>query len=119
MQVNEIFLIDKYAEAYEYVITNNLIIEEIEPDQFGQRQFQIQKPPAPTEKDFQLEELRSLRNWFDTEYTKQEQKLRRLHTMGLTCDNGAVPYTELINLYTEAETKRKRIQELEGVENGN
>lgn len=119
MQVNDIFLIDKYSEAYEFAIANNLTIKEIEHDQFGQRQFQIIEVPAPTEKDLQLEELQALRNWFDTEYTKQEQKLRRLHTMGLTCDNGAVPYTELINLYTEAETKRKRIQELEGVENGN
>lgn len=52
-------------------------------------------------------------DWFDGYYTEHEQKYRRLHTLGLMTDEGKDPYTALTELYAEAETKRKRIQELE------
>ena len=55
----------------------------------------------------------NLKNWFETEYSKKEQKFRRLRTLNLLCDDGSDPYNELINLYQEAETKRKRIQAIE------
>lgn len=58
-------------------------------------------------------ELSALKQWFDEEYTKNEQKFRRLNTLNLLTDNGKNPYEELINLYNEAEIKRKRIQEIE------
>lgn len=58
------------------------------------------------------EEL-NLRCWFENDYTKQEQKFRRLRTLGILCDNGDSPYDKLMELYTEAEQKRRRIQELE------
>ena len=114
MQVNEIFNIDKYSEAYEFAQTNELTIKEIDHDQFGQRQFQIVEIPAPTEEEQKQNEIAVLRKWFDVEYTKNEQKYRRLHTLGLTCDNGQKPYDALVDLYNVAETKRKRIQELGG-----
>lgn len=58
-------------------------------------------------------ELSALKQWFDEEYTKNEQKFRRLNTLNLLTDNDKNPYDELINLYIEAEIKRKRIQEIE------
>lgn len=59
------------------------------------------------------DELFKLKCWFNYEYAPKEQKYRRLHTLGLKCDNGADPYNELVKLYEEAEQKRKRIQEIE------
>lgn len=58
-------------------------------------------------------ELTMLKNWFSNDYTYKEQKYRRLHTLGIT-ENGKSAYDLLIELYKEAETKRKRIQELGG-----
>lgn len=58
------------------------------------------------------EEL-NLRCWFENDYTKQEQKFRRLRTLNVPCDDGTEPYDALIKLYNDAEVKRKRIQELE------
>lgn len=62
-------------------------------------------------------ELEKIKKWFDTDYTRLEQKYRRLHTLQLLCDNGETPYNALIWLYQVAENKRKRIQELEGLIN--
>lgn len=58
-------------------------------------------------------EMFSLKHWYNKYYIIQEQKLRRLHTLGKLTDEGKNPYQELINLYKEAEIKRARIQELE------
>ena len=60
-----------------------------------------------------MTEIDYLKLWFNEEYTKLEQKYRRLHTLGKLTDEGKDPYNELINLYNEAEIKRARIQELE------
>lgn len=54
-----------------------------------------------------------LKGWFDTEYTKKEQKFRRLEMLGKLTDEGEDPHNKLIELYQLAEVKRKRIQELE------
>lgn len=58
-------------------------------------------------------ELEYLKNWYNTEYTKLEQKYRRLNTLKVLTDSGLDPLGCLIDLYQEAENKRKRIQELE------
>ena len=58
-------------------------------------------------------ELNNLKKWFETEYTKNEQKYRRFNTLQMVCEDGISPTNKLIDLYNEAETKRKRIQELE------
>lgn len=111
MQLNEIFYIDKYAEAYAFITANNLFIREIDPDEKGRR-FQIVKNEL-TQSEKLIDEMLSNKNWLDTYYMQHEQKYRRLHTLGQKCDNGADPYNELIKLYEEAELKRKRIQEIE------
>lgn len=54
-----------------------------------------------------------LKNWFNSYYTEHEQKYRRLHTLGLKCDDGSEPIEKLKELYREAEEKRKEIQRLE------
>lgn len=66
-----------------------------------------------TEEELNTEELDNLRSWFFGEYTKQEQKFRRLRTLNFVCDDGSDPYDALIALYQDAEIKRNRIQELE------
>ena len=63
--------------------------------------------------DINMTEIDYLKLWFNEDYTIEEQKLRRLHTLGKLTDEGKEPYNELINLYNEAEIKRARIQELE------
>ena len=67
----------------------------------------------PTQTELYENELNQLKQWFDVEYMRAEQKYRRLHTLQELCDDGVSPYYKLIDLYKEAEVKRKRIQELE------
>lgn len=69
----------------------------------------------PTQTEIYEKELKNLKQWFDLDYMRAEQKYRRLHTLQQLCDNGTKPYDMLIWLYKEAEVKRKRIQELEGL----
>lgn len=117
MQLGTIFREEEYTDAFNYVIENNYTIREIEPDDLGRR-FQVVEIPAPTEQEKALNEIAQLKAWFAKTYTEKEQKYRRLHTLALACDDGSKPYTQLMNLYAEAETKRRRIQELEGVAHG-
>lgn len=60
MQLNDIFKEDKYNEAYEFAISNNYIINEIEKDINGNRQFQIVEIPKLTQKEI-LDILRARR----------------------------------------------------------
>ncbi len=60
-------------------------------------------------------EISIIRDWFRKYYTEHEQKYRRLHFLGLTDDDGVAGRDKLSELYAEAETKRKRIQELESL----
>lgn len=73
----------------------------------------ILKPYTLTEHEKYHNEYDNLVNWFNTHYSKNEQKYRRLHSLGKLTDEGTNPYDELIKLYKVAETKRARIQELE------
>ena len=82
----------------------------IEENEYG---MPILKPNELTEREVLQNEHSRLVEWFDVEYARKEQKLRRLHTLGKVTDKGVHPYDELINLYSEAEIKRARIQELE------
>ena len=58
-------------------------------------------------------EIDYLREWFNDEYSYNEQKYRRLIALNKLCDDGSNPSTKLTELYLVAEEKRKRIQELE------
>ena len=113
MQLNDIFNIDKYAQAYEYVIQNGYTIKEIEKNLNGERQFKIVDIPTPSETDKLQNEINELKNWFNTYYTEHEQKYRRLITLNKADDDEVDGQTKLITLYEEAEQKRARIQELE------
>lgn len=106
MEINEIFYIENYSKAYKYAENNNLSIIEIEVDDKGRR-FKLVKI-LPNDIDIKTDELAQLKDWFNGYYTIHEQQYRRLHTLG---DTSA--YDKLIALYNEAETKRKRIQDLE------
>jgi len=66
-------------------------------------------------KNLYLTELETLKVWFNEYYTKQEQKLRRLRTLGKMTDDGQDPYQALIKLYNQAEINRAKIQELEAL----
>lgn len=54
-----------------------------------------------------------LQTWFETYYKEHFEKYTRLIALERECDDGSDPADKLIELYKEAETKRKRIQELE------
>lgn len=112
MKLNEIFTIDNYSDAIDFVLKNNYTINEIEPNENGRR-FQIVEIPQPTAKELAEQEINVLKHWYNVNYTQHEQKYRRLHSLGKLTDEGKDPYNELIKLYNEAEIKRARIQELE------
>ena len=66
-----------------------------------------------TDKDILELELTECKKWFDEVYNYKEQKYRRLQVLGLKDDDGNNVEQKLIELYNQAETYRKRIQELE------
>lgn len=68
-----------------------------------------------TEKEKAQSRINELNKWFYTEYTKQEQKYRRLRTLNKLCDDGSNPEEKLIELYNNAEVYRLEIQSLEEV----
>lgn len=112
-KLNDIFYLDnEYSMRAEFCNQNNLAIVEIEPDEKGRR-FKIDEMPKLSAKDEAQQELNDLKQWFDVDYARLEQKYRRLYTLKLYCDDGSYPYDKLIDLYNEAEYKRARIQELE------
>lgn len=112
MRLNDIFYEKDYKNVYNYVITNNYTIKEIEPDEHGRR-FKIAEMPQPSPKEEAQQNLNELKQWFDVEYARLEQKFRRLHTLNKFCDDGTRPFDQLILLYEEAERKRRQIQDLE------
>lgn len=67
-----------------------------------------------TELECRRTELNELKQWFNDFYTYKEQKYRRLITLEKT-EDGLNPKELLIQLYKEAEEKRKRIQDLESI----
>lgn len=57
-------------------------------------------------------ELKELKDWFNTYYTVHVQKYNRLIALN-QLDKGEDPNTKLADLYTLAESKRARINEIE------
>ena len=112
MELGTIFYEKDYSNACDYSAQNGYTIKEIEPDEQGRR-FQIVEIPQPTESELAQQEIQELKEWYDIEYSRKEQKYRRLHTLGKLTDEDKDPYNELINLYNVGEIKRARIQELE------
>lgn len=66
-----------------------------------------------TEQELLEQEMSQCENWFANIYTYQEQKYRRLIALNIPDDDGVSAEQKLLELYNEAEIKRKRIQELE------
>lgn len=102
MQLNQIFKIEQYSEAFEYISQNGYTIKEIEKDINGNRQFQIVEIPKPSQKQL------------------AEQEIQELKDLLASTDYKAIKYAE--GLFTEeeyAETKalrqtwRDKINELE------
>ena len=88
---------------------------EYQPAKTYEEEIYVYIPYTPNElaKQKAQQEYQELKEWFDVEYARKEQKYRRLHSLSKLTDDGKDPYQELINLYNEAEIKRARIQELE------
>lgn len=59
--------------------------------------------------------IEEIKQWFNIEYTKLEQKYRRLRTLNKPCDDGSNPEEKLLELYNNAEAYRLEIQRLEEV----
>lgn len=114
-KLNDVFYLDdEYAKRAKFCDENMYTIAEIEADDKGRR-FKIVERPKPTQKDKALQEIDDIKQWFDVDYARLEQKYRRLYTLKLYCNDGSYPYDKLIDLYNEAEYKRARIQQLERV----
>lgn len=112
-KIGDIFRNDAdYSKRADFCNQNRLMIVEIEADENGRR-FQIVEIPQPTERELAEQEIQELKQWFDTDYTRKEQKYRRLIALDKLDDDGVDGQTKLIALYEEAEEKRARIQELE------
>lgn len=58
--------------------------------------------------------INAIKYWFHTEYTKLEQKYRRLRTLNKLCDDGSSAEFKLLELYNLAEQKRLEIKRLGG-----
>lgn len=112
MELNEIFSIEKYQEAYQLAEKRNLAIIEIKPSEKGDKQYQLIEIPL-TKNEILQNEICDIKYWFNTYYTEHEQKYRRLNTLKQLTDELEDPYNKLVELYQEAEIKRKRIQEIE------
>ena len=116
MELTNIFKLEDYSTAYEFLKNNpNYTITEIKKDENDNRQFKfiLKSEIEHTEDIKNQNEIENLKSWFTNDYTIHEQKYRRLYTLGLNDDDGLSGYNKLIQLYNEAEIKRARIQELE------
>ena len=51
MELNQIFKIEDYSKAYSFIQGKNYIIQEIEKNKEGDRQFQIVEQPELPQKD--------------------------------------------------------------------
>lgn len=102
---------ENYSARAEWCNNNNCHIEEIEADKKGRR-FKIVENVI-TKEELANNEIQELKRWFDISYAQKEQKYNRLIALERECDDGSDPADKLIELYKQAETKRKRIQELE------
>lgn len=113
--IGDIFYLDSdYQNKVKFCNDNKLVIEEIEKDIKGNRQFKICEYQTD-ELDEAKVELENLKIWFNEYYTQHEQKYRRLITLNKVDDDEVDGQTKLITLYEEAEQKRARIQELESI----
>lgn len=115
------FYLEQNADKTRYEITDKYWQELLDLQSQG-KEITTDKNGKPivvehilTPQELAQSELYELKNWYDITYTQHEQKYRRLHSLGKLTDEGANPYDELIKLYSEAEIKRARIQELERI----
>lgn len=116
--VGDIFYNDEeYSKRAAFCNENNLKIVEIEKDEQGKGRFQIQEIPPLSEVELARLEVSKLQTWFDEDYARHEQKLRRLSALDKPDDDGVNANIKLGTLYSEAEVKRARIQELEKIIN--
>lgn len=109
MKLNDTFDLSKYDEAYEFISGTDYHIRPV-GEQDGKTIYKIIEIP---EEDSYIQEYRALKIWFDNKYEYKEQKYRRLITLSLLGDDGSDPNDKLLDLYKEAEVKRRRIQEIE------
>lgn len=105
-----------------YPITEDMIEIDVHTlKEIGQtKQFDITSQtiiPYTNTNDYILETNR-IKQWFSTYYTEHEQKYQRLIRLNLLCDDGELATRALERLDEEAETKRRRIQELENLIGG-
>lgn len=105
----QLFNIELNNEEFNFLMNEQSKGKELKP--INGKVIAVEK--IVTEKDNAKLRINELKQWFNTYYTIQEQKLRRLHTLQLLCDDGTSPYYALVDLYNLAEKYRKEIQELE------
>lgn len=68
-----------------------------------------------TQKQLYVNEKQDLEYWFDTEYREIFEKCTRRISLGILMRDGSDPKLILSQLYSEAETKANRINQLENL----
>lgn len=104
MQLNQIFNIEQYAEAFEYISQNGYTIKEIEKDINENRQFQIVEIPKPSQKQLAEQEIQELK-----------QKLSDTDYKAIKYAEGLFAEEEYSQIKAQRQNWRDKINELEKI----
>lgn len=115
MEIGDIFNINDYSKYVKFCNENNLQIVELEPSDEGNRVFQVQELPKPTQKEINEQEISNLkRKLEDTDYiaNKLAEATAKYYISG-----DKTELNQLIEKYssiiTERQSWRERVDELE------
>lgn len=89
-----------------------MMLEGAECIEIGKEEYDLLKQDFARMDNINLQ-IEELKFWFDSFYARNEQKLRRLIALGKLDDDGKSPQEKLDELFSQAEIKRKQIQDLE------
>ena len=79
MNINDVFKIEQYDEAYEFCQANNYIIAEINPDGYGIRQFRLEPQPEPTIEELKQQQVYTLK----AELSKIKEDVEQVSLFGM------------------------------------
>lgn len=79
MQLNQIFNIEQYSEAFKYISQNGYTIKEIEKDIDGNRQFQIVEIPKPSAKENTEIEIKQIKETLE----KYKEDVEQVELFGM------------------------------------
>ena len=101
MELGTVFTLDKYDEAYQYIMENGYTIEEIEP-KGEERQFKIVEIPQPTEEEIK-----------QTRISELKAKLSATDYVVIKIAEGEATKEEYADVLANRKAWREEIRELE------